>query len=433
LKKPLYAVLILSVFIAGGNLSAQDAPENNAALVYQKAANLLREMPKDSQGFIKNANVVIENGWTSEFNDLKPLILKNTQAIAEFRSGAKVEKCDFTLGEKFERTPAGKTPNFAGVVNLARLALLQARLFEQQNKWDAVLDDYLAVLRLECHLNRQKDHVLLSQMIGLIVQKMAYKPLCDLIKRKELTFKQASLLSAEMNAARRGSLGLDAALVDEREFARAAGESLMSFDEKGDYKREFMKEFNAREDEIFALLNGAYARNDLSAFNKAIKGFDELLQKEIKEKQRFNPLIPKDIAASMQDPQSALRVMPFYGPKIMARYLAGIGASQYARVIASHYIARVNFDLLRIAAAIRSYKLKNRRLPDSLLAMTPDYLDVVPADPFNYFRPVKYVKSKKEWRVYSLGPDRNDDQAKVVHSGATEKIEEKGDLVITGG
>jgi len=442
LRKSMAVVITLLVLFISANAPAQPAAADNAALVYQKAAKLLREMPQDPQLFAQRARDVINNGWSSKSNDLRALVIKNDQAISEFKKGAELEECDFGLGEKPRRTPGEKMPNFSDAVTLARLTLMRARLFEQQKKWDPALDDYLAVLRLGYHCNRQRNHVLLSQMVGVIVQKMVSKPLLDFIKRKDLTFKQASRLSAEMNSIRRGFSGLDKALADEREFARGVGELIMSFDEKGAYKREFLKEFNAREDELFALLNKAYVRNNPGDFNKAIKELDEQLRKDIKYKQRFIPALPfvgaspeeagkiKDINASMQDPKSALLAMPFYGAKVMARYLAGIGISQYSKVIPAHYIARVDFDLLRTAAALRSYEIKNRELPDSLLAMTPDYLDVVPADPFNYFRPVKYLRSKKEWCVYSFGPDRNDDQAKIVHSGEPEKIEEKGDLII---
>ena len=66
---------------------------------------------------------------------------------------------------------------------------------------------------------------------------------------------------------------------------------------------------------------------------------------------------------------------------------------------------------VQAALAVQRYSLKNNKLPDSLKTLVPDYLDVVPLDPFDG-KELKYKKLDKGFVIYSIGEDKIGDGGK---------------------
>jgi hypothetical protein len=64
--------------------------------------------------------------------------------------------------------------------------------------------------------------------------------------------------------------------------------------------------------------------------------------------------------------------------------------------------------LLRVELALQAWRKEHSGWPDSLDALTPDYLDAVPRDPFSDGSLV-YRVTGDAYLLYSLGPDREDD------------------------
>ncbi|MHC4637734.1 MAG: hypothetical protein ACYTBP_07535 [Planctomycetota bacterium] len=65
----------------------------------------------------------------------------------------------------------------------------------------------------------------------------------------------------------------------------------------------------------------------------------------------------------------------------------------------------------RTALAVERYRLAEKKLPDGLIELVPDYLNAVPKDPFDG-KNLRYTKSEKGYVVYSVGKDRIDDSGK---------------------
>jgi hypothetical protein len=60
------------------------------------------------------------------------------------------------------------------------------------------------------------------------------------------------------------------------------------------------------------------------------------------------------------------------------------------------------------ALAIERYKLAHeKRLPDTLEALVPEYLKAVPVDVFDG-KPLRFQRVDHGWQVYSIGPDLKD-------------------------
>ena len=72
-----------------------------------------------------------------------------------------------------------------------------------------------------------------------------------------------------------------------------------------------------------------------------------------------------------------------------------------------HYEATQNSFVA--ALAIARFERRNSRLPDSLEALIPEYLSLVPTDPIDG-KPIRYKKEGElSYKLYSIGLDRRDD------------------------
>ncbi len=74
------------------------------------------------------------------------------------------------------------------------------------------------------------------------------------------------------------------------------------------------------------------------------------------------------------------------------------------RYRAAYYGVAAEGRLIRVFFALRCYRLDHGRLPDTLDALTPQYLKTIPLDPFNG-KPMGYEPSGKEPRIWSVGVD----------------------------
>ena len=85
------------------------------------------------------------------------------------------------------------------------------------------------------------------------------------------------------------------------------------------------------------------------------------------------------------------------------------------------YIAKLR--VTQAALAVQRYRLKYKKLPDSLDNLVPDYLESVPLDPFEG-KELKYKKLDLGFVIYSIGEDQIDDGGKE----QTKSKKKTGDL-----
>ena len=66
-------------------------------------------------------------------------------------------------------------------------------------------------------------------------------------------------------------------------------------------------------------------------------------------------------------------------------------------------------DTLLLQLALRAYRLERGQFPPALKSLVPNYLSVVPADPFGGGESLRYQSDGKTYKLWSIGPDGVDD------------------------
>ena len=65
--------------------------------------------------------------------------------------------------------------------------------------------------------------------------------------------------------------------------------------------------------------------------------------------------------------------------------------------------------MLIVGLAVRAFELRTGRLPAKLDELVPNYLPAIPADPYDEDQPIRYRASGEDYVLYSIGPNRIDD------------------------
>ncbi|HET6247485.1 MAG TPA: hypothetical protein VFE47_07310 [Tepidisphaeraceae bacterium] len=130
-------------------------------------------------------------------------------------------------------------------------------------------------------------------------------------------------------------------------------------------------------------------------------------------------LMPDDVAAYrelMADHQQSVSV-PYFQMAARAEDFARIRhagvitsaivpAIHHAREIAAR--AQAMHADAEVALAMTHYRLVHGSFPATLDALVPDFLDEIPADPFDG-KPLRLAHKGDDWIIYSIGPDAKDD------------------------
>ncbi|MEO6908005.1 MAG: type II secretion system protein GspG, partial [Abditibacteriaceae bacterium] len=80
----------------------------------------------------------------------------------------------------------------------------------------------------------------------------------------------------------------------------------------------------------------------------------------------------------------------------------------------SHATQRTQNLFVMVEFALRAYFLEHGKYPETLTALTPDYLQNLPDDPFAANQPLRYKTNNKAYTLYSIGPDGKDDGGKPI-------------------
>jgi len=392
----------------------------NAANIYESAASMLTEFPDD---FKKNVEDIINNGWVDNNEGLKELLVKNQEVINEFSTATKLANCDFSFGKPYKDISA-EVPNYSNKAKIARLVIIQARLYERENKLDAALDNYLSVLRFANHLGQQKDFIMLSKLMESVMQDLVCPPLSQYINSSNLGIQDYQFLLDTFLLKRDNKASLEHAFEEEKKVTKNAMWQVgKEARQQGKYNEnfylKFYKEIDVLFDEFYGYLIVAFRENKPEIYTEKIGQFiNEVKQETNSLNVAWESLIgPMGLSGGIDSPSLA------------AKILVSVAMPQFSRLITRYYASLSELNILTTATAIKLYKLKNGKIPDSLEDLVPEYLPQLFEDPFNNFELLKYKKINKEWVVYSLGPDKQDNQGSFGYS--KDSLNKTGDIVFS--
>ncbi len=105
-------------------------------------------------------------------------------------------------------------------------------------------------------------------------------------------------------------------------------------------------------------------------------------------------------------PEKQGTVLRILGGNVLGRMLCSQEHFSWDRIVRGKCIGRTDARITQVLMALRLFKMKTGRLPETLDELVPDYLAAVPLDDFDG-KPIRYSAAKKI--VYTVGEDLKDD------------------------
>lgn len=317
---------------------------------------------------------------------------------------AKYESTLYTLHEAAERGGKARYPlNFEDgfltllshaqeLRNLGRLLRLDA--FVKAHDGDSAGVARAIRSGLAAATSVENEPVLVTQMVSMAVISQVLDTLELLLPRVDFTQDELASLQAAVRA------------IDVRESWRRAfiGEQAMVIIALGNADQRQMREAATADESvgvparILATLGSRY--DDLTLYTECMERFLKAFDQPWPDAIDLIDEVAADTRAVTSGPVKELRFaltrvclsIPFESGEIL-----GKGASTEAKL-------RVADALL----AARRYEQSNGQLPTTLDELVP-FLDGIPTDPFVPTQPLTVIARHKEFRVYSVGPNRFDD------------------------
>ena len=431
-----FAVITLAwcmVLTCNGCRSAEILPESpsgaNAAVWYEKASSSFKE-PAD-QKLRAEIRSVVSTGWNGEHPILAGYLRSNEGAILAFKRGAELPACDFLKGQPPPR-PDGGLRYPKDLTFLADAVLLEGRKYEKEGKENLALKNYLLVLHMAHHLGQERHVTLLGKAWEIYCQGAAYEPLKQLIQRASFKAETLRKTLEDLSKLKSQQVGLEPAFDAERKFlysvlAVPIGVEIKKRGAEGaPYAKRaggLLSAIDRLQEEYAGYLHEAYRRNEPEIFDQKLNG----LVQEVKELRSF----PAQLNLAVQMALVALadrQKAEDFKNEMMVKILLSSGTPEYGKLITRFYVGRARMNVLIGAIALRLYKIERGSAPKKLDQLVPSYLQQLPEDPFGQFSSLKYVIEKNQWRLYSLGPDRQDQNGtQVLPLGA--ELENPGDIV----
>jgi hypothetical protein len=392
---------------------AEAPSEENAAVWYERAVASFEAPP----GALRQELLeVVERGWTDAHPALVAFLRQNAQALDEIKTGARLAACDFFKGQPlppfYPQTvlPHPHPPTFMWLV---RTMLLEGREYERRGVDAAALQNYLLALRAASHWSRPQHPLVLEKLYAMIYQEIASHPLEQLIRRSTLSAQQWHEALAALRTMQ--PLWEEAGLAQAYETEQTASvrEALEAWLNARPRERDHVAQFRDACDrlvgEYHRLLREAMQQCAAPEAVERLSAFvDQLGQGAVQP-------------VSVSDPRQELRRL-FSGSSDLTaesqarRFLALMLPSGAPGVIRRCCIARTRINLLVGAVGLRLHALQRGAPPSTLDQLVPAWLPRLPEDPFGDGAPLRYRREPEGWMLYSLGPDRVDQQGSVALS-----------------
>ncbi len=361
---------------------------DNALIHYQLAGKLMPGVPRGDQ--IELIKQVLEQGWSEEANVLLPYIATFRPMFEEIRKGVAL---DYAMGIGWEKGPATPIPNFLAAQISAKILCVEGRYFESQGEYQKALDNYMTALTMGRDYSAPEG-TLISHLISIAIES--------------ITLKQLHHLVASGNLHR---TTLDYVLARLRLIEETQGTSADAFRSEANCWGWYMEQIREKPEEARKTIEDqpyfkGLSQEEMSALADRLEAeHNQLWDFEIQFIE--TPYWERDPEAHKQKRE-----------KMIASFHAML-QGPFRNFHEADVRALVTTSKLRetqLATALAAYKIDKKRYPIRLSALVPDYLKVLPMDPFNgeeyHYKP---ARDGSTYMLYSVGPDRKDEATVVVY------------------
>ncbi|MBN2588530.1 MAG: hypothetical protein JXA96_01605 [Sedimentisphaerales bacterium] len=289
---------------------------------------------------------------------------------------------------QYSRYPAnpGQSPKVIDVVKMVKLLNIEALLYAENNNAQAAAESIIASLNIADSVTKYP--YIVCQLVNIIGQETTVSTLERIVNRVDFNEEQLEKLFKEITEKQNLS-GLSYGFMGE------LCNSIILYDNTNNQKNN-----NQSQGLIYSLYNalGITRRNAMFYFDfmkKYIEAGKLPLDKRMQEVQK----IGNEVQRISRNRLFFKAVYPNH-------------TKSFSEEI--NNIAKLR--ACQIALAIERFRLKNKRLPDSLEELIGDCFNEVPLDPFDG-KGLRYKKLDKGFIVYSVGEDKIDDGGKEQAKG----------------
>lgn len=373
---------------------------DNALIHYQLSSKMMPTLPNQAQQEI--IKKVLKQGWDKSAEELIPYMNSYKPMFAEIRKGTAL---DYAKNVGWEKGPATPVPNFLAAQISAKMICVEGRYLESRGKYMEALDNYLTALTMGRDYGAP-DGTIIGALISVAVEKIVLRQIHDLAASGNLKDSELQGLLERLKEIEDTTVTPPDAMIQEshcmewifkkmRENPEELDKSFPDLEKQSGAKKGNMKEladlWEAEHDKLWNFqldyIRTPYWERNPDEFQKKL---DDMLAKA--------------------SPLNKISFPNFNEADV--------------RIVSTFSSNRET----QIATALALFNMQNGHYPGSLSELVPQYFGALPVDPFSG-KNFMYNLSRKgdNYTLYSLGPDRNDDDAKMLYDPTNGTIS-GGDL-----
>lgn len=291
-------------------------------------------------------------------------------------------------------------PNFWRAQMIERLMLVKGMGLENQKKLNEAVDIYLLTVQFGgCFPG--KNTSLIQQLIGIAIEKTAYKPLKHFVLNHPNNVNNLIKIIETLDQVEQKRMPITESFIAEKKCFENTFKHLKDF---------------AKEDKELAKLSATEGQRILDEVNK-------IMTYQITALSMPYPELKKELGVS-QNKTVDMKVQEMLNTAhpFLQNTLHNIVDAQIR-----YLSAATDNRLVQIMAALQLYHNDKQAYPGSLSELVPDYLAAVPNDPFSESEFI-YGKQGDSFYLYSVGPDMIDNHEKPIYDPIHGNLS-RGDII----
>jgi hypothetical protein len=403
-KKPYESPLLKEAHALRTKLEAEIHGKPNAADDYLKAKDVYVDfssafsLTKDRSELNKQQKDVLKNGWNEEYEKLKKYLRKNEEALKYLDFGIKKKRCLLPRTDKMDQL----LPELASCRALAKLKVIRGKLYESQGQYNKAMYEYLEVIKLgkDIAIGEVLIHKLVSMAIELIgiraTGRLAQIPDVSDDTLREAIAKIDDIKSHEFKIADTYKMEFIPSIDAIRTVYKEAEAELKKSKDIKRINPYIRNRWPMNRDNTLKLFNEAY--RDL--VRKASFPYPESVKVDLNKYLYKENNLAFWLLKNFDNPVGKLLLAMLYP------------ALERAIELAVRSEAETNMTITILALEL--YKREKGQYPKNLDGLVPEYLQVIPEDPFTT-KPLIYKKDKGKYILYSCGVDMDDDGGETTY------------------